>query len=107
MAKITRIADVLLSPRSDGTNTPLKIYEQIASGKPLVATKIYSHTQVLSDDNSFLVDPNPEDMARGIISAITDHEEAQRKVENALKLYDDIYSRKVYKSKLKKLLETL
>ena len=105
--KITGIADVLLSPRSDGTNTPLKIYEQIASGKPLVATKIYSHTQVLSDDNSFLVDPNPEDMARGIISAITDHEEAQRKVENALKLYDDIYSRKVYKSKLKKLLETL
>ena len=36
--KFTSEADLLLSPRVEGTNTPLKIYQQLASGKPLVAT---------------------------------------------------------------------
>ena len=103
----TNKADILLSPRSDGTNTPLKIYEQLASGKPLVATKIYSHTQVLTDEVAFLVEPNPEDMAKGILLAIQNKESAEAKVANAMKLYEDVYSRKVYKTKLKKLLESL
>ncbi|MBK8944259.1 MAG: glycosyltransferase [Ignavibacteriae bacterium] len=100
-------ADILLSPRSDGTNTPLKIYEQLASGKPLVATRIYSHTQVLTDDVSFLVEPNPQEMAKGILAAINDKELSKRKADNALMLYEKEYSRTVYTSKLKKLLETL
>ncbi len=50
-------AEVAVSPRSKGTNTPLKIYEILASGVPLVATRIESHTQVLSDDICFLADP--------------------------------------------------
>lgn len=103
----TNKADILLSPRSDGTNTPLKIYEQLASGKPLVATKIYSHTQVLTDEVAFLVEPNPDDMAKGILTAIQDKQGAKEKVANAIKLYEDVYSRKVYKTKLKKLLESL
>lgn len=100
-------ADILLSPRSDGTNTPLKIYEQLASKKPIVATKIYSHTQVLTDDVSFLVEPNPQNMAEGILLAIDDKNLSKQKAENALKLYEKEYSRKVYTSKLKKLLESL
>ncbi|MBK7105268.1 MAG: glycosyltransferase family 4 protein [Ignavibacteriae bacterium] len=100
-------ADILLSPRSDGTNTPLKIYEQLASGKPLVATRIYSHTQVLTDDVAFLVEPNPQEMANGILAAINDKESSKQKADNALKLYEKEYSRTVYTSKLKKLLETL
>lgn len=100
-------ADILLSPRSDGTNTPLKIYEQLASGKPLVATRIYSHTQVLTDDVAFLVEPNPQDMAKGILAAISNKNLSKEKVDKALELYNKEYSRPVYKSKLKKLLETL
>jgi glycosyltransferase involved in cell wall biosynthesis len=103
----TNSADILLSPRSDGTNTPLKIYEQLASCKPLVATKIYSHTQVLTDEVCFLVEPNPEDMAKGILASLQNKEESKKKVDNALKLYEDQYSRTVYKTKLKKLLESL
>ena len=103
----TNKADILLSPRSDGTNTPLKIYEQLASGKPLVATNIYSHTQVLTEDVCFLVDPNPEDMAKGILASLQNKADSQEKVKNALQLYEDQYSRKVYKTKLKKLLESL
>ena len=46
--------DVLVSPRSRGTNTPLKIYQYLRSGKPIVATRLLTHTQVLSDDTAIL-----------------------------------------------------
>ena len=40
--------DMLASPRIRGTNTPLKIYSYLRSGKPIVATNLLTHTQVLS-----------------------------------------------------------
>ena len=104
---LTVRADVLVSPRTAGTNTPLKIYEQIASGKPLVATNIYSHTQVLSGDVAFLVDPEASSMADGIIDSLQPGESVQSKVERARELYDQRYSREVYTGKMKKLLELL
>ncbi|MGB3536479.1 MAG: glycosyltransferase [Microcoleaceae cyanobacterium] len=97
-------AKVQVSPRRSGTNTPLKVYQQIASGVPLVATNIYSHTQVLNDQVAFLVEPDAEDMGRGILSAITDHQECQRRAEAAKQLYADKYSRQVYTEKMKNLL---
>jgi glycosyltransferase involved in cell wall biosynthesis len=101
------IANILVSPRSNGTNTPLKIYEQLASGKPLVATNIHSHTQVLSEDVAFLVKPTPEDLAKGMISALNSNGYACRKAENAKVLYETKYSRDIYKQKLKNLFELL
>jgi len=102
-----KLADVLVSPRSEGTNTPLKVYEQLDSGKPLVATNIYSHTQVLNEEVAFLVNPSPESLADGIIQTLTDRENVNEKVKKAKLLYENKYSRKVYKGKLKKLLEAL
>src|SRR5262249_8743488 len=43
-------ADMLVSPRSRGTNTPLKIYQYLRAGRPIVATRLLTHTQVLSDE---------------------------------------------------------
>ena len=100
-------ASVLVSPRSSGTNTPLKVYEQLASGKPLVATRIWSHTQVLSDDVCFLVEPEPGSMAAGIVEALRDDAERERRVAAALKLYETEYSRTIYESKIDRLLEVL
>ena len=50
-------ADVLVSPRSSGTNTPLKIYQYLRSGRAIVATRLLTHTQVLSDDVAILTEP--------------------------------------------------
>ena len=50
-----RKATLLVSPRSRGTNTPLKVYEQLASNIPLLATRIYSHTQVLDESVAFSI----------------------------------------------------
>lgn len=100
-------ATVLASPRTEGDNTPLKVYELLASGKPMFATNIYSHTQVLSDDVAFMVDPTAEGMAEGMLESTKDDQEVKRRVKNAQKLYDDKYSRKVYVSKIRKLLDRL
>lgn len=100
-------AAVLLSPRTEGTNTPLKIYQQLASGIPLVATNIYSHTQVLNDNVAFLADPEPGKFGEAMICAMADDGVARVKVKNALRLYEQDYSRESYVRKLSKLLNGL
>ncbi len=42
--QLAATAAVVTSPRLEGTSTPLKIYEQLAGGIPLVATRIEAHT---------------------------------------------------------------
>ncbi len=65
-------ADVLVSPRSSGDNTPLKIYSYMHSGRPIVATRIVSHTQVLDDLSALLVEPDAASLAAGIDSVLAD-----------------------------------
>jgi glycosyltransferase involved in cell wall biosynthesis len=65
-------ATVLASPRSTGTNTPLKIYQYLRSGRPIVATRLLTHTQVLSDDIAILADPTPEAFGDAILGALRD-----------------------------------
>lgn len=101
------LADVQMSPRCEGTNTPLKVYEQLASGIPLVATRIYSHTQVLDDSVAFMVEPEPDDMARGIVRALTSEADRKRIAQNARNLYEEAYSRPVYEWKMGRILETV
>ncbi|MEY8800945.1 glycosyltransferase family 4 protein [Leisingera sp. XS_AS12] len=101
---LNKEADVLLSPRIDGTNTPLKIYEQLASGKPLIATRIWSHTQVLDEACCFLVESSPESIARGMSEVLSNPDEAKRRAGNARKLYSRAYARPIYEAKIRALL---
>lgn len=71
------LADILLSPRSKGTNTPLKLYTYLRSGKPILATAIFSQTQVLTTENAQLVDATPEGLAQGAISLLQAPERAK------------------------------
>jgi glycosyltransferase involved in cell wall biosynthesis len=105
--QLSRRATVLTSPRVLGTNTPLKVYEQLASGIPLVATRIHSHTQVLNEKVCFLVEPTADSMAAGIFEAITDSKKRDAVTCQALQLYGERYARPVYEQKMRRLLETL
>ena len=105
--KYMQVASVLVSPRSSGTNTPLKIYEFLASGIPIVATDIHSHTQVLDQDVAFLVKPDTISMAEGLTSALNGDEKKGIVTTNARKLYEEKYSRRIYEEKIDKLLEIL
>lgn len=65
-------ADIVVSPRITGNNTPMKIYTYLDAGRALLATRIESHTQVLEDQVAYLVDPEPEAMAAGILRLAAD-----------------------------------
>jgi glycosyltransferase involved in cell wall biosynthesis len=103
--RYTADASILVSPRLHGTNTPLKIYEQLASGKPLVATRIWSHTQVLDEKVCYLVDPEPQSMADGLLLALADLGHTTERPQNARALYEREYARPVYEGKIRRLLE--
>jgi glycosyltransferase involved in cell wall biosynthesis len=89
-------ADVLVSPRSTGTNTPLKIYQYLRSGRVIVATRLLTHTQVLSDEVAILTEPTPESFARGILQAINDPGAAKRIGDAAKLLADTRYTYEAY-----------
>jgi glycosyltransferase involved in cell wall biosynthesis len=69
---ILEAADVLVSPRSRGINTPLKIYQYLRAGRAIVATRLLTHTQVLDDSVAVLTGASPREFADGIISTLAD-----------------------------------
>jgi glycosyltransferase involved in cell wall biosynthesis len=95
------VADVLVSPRSRGGNTPFKIYTYLASGKPLVATRIPTHTQLLDESLAFLVDLGPQGLASGIRQALADPIEAGSRARRAQALVEREYSAERYAEKVK------
>lgn len=96
-------ADVLVSPRDSGTNTPLKIYSFLKSGKPLVATRLWTHTQVLDDRIAVLADPTPEAFAEGLSFALSNPEAAVR-ARAALALAEKEHTFEAYRSKIERVL---
>ncbi len=88
--------DVLVSPRSRGTNTPLKIYQYLRSGKPIVATRLLTHTQVLSDDTAILTGTSPREFADGILAALQDPNRAAAIGTRARELAETKYSYEAY-----------
>jgi glycosyltransferase involved in cell wall biosynthesis len=89
-------ANVLVSPRSRGTNTPLKIYQYLRSGKPIVATRLLTHTQVLSDDTAILTGATAAEFARGILDALENPVRAAAIAGTARALADTKYSYEAY-----------
>jgi glycosyltransferase involved in cell wall biosynthesis len=89
-------ADILVSPRSHGTNTPLKIYQYLRSGRPIVATRLLTHTQVLDDGVAFLTAATAEGFAEGILAALGDPVKARDVGAQAKRLAETKYSYEAY-----------
>lgn len=89
-------ADLLVSPRIRGTNTPLKIYSYLRYGKPIVATDLVTHTQVLTRDVARLVAPEPAALADALSQLLNDPAERARLSRAARQLAEERYSRRAY-----------
>jgi glycosyltransferase involved in cell wall biosynthesis len=74
-------ADVLVSPRAGGSNTPLKLFSYMHSGKPLLATRIPGHLQILDDDCAYLVEPTAAGLGGGLCQVF---ENPQRAADRAI-----------------------
>ena len=91
--------DVLASPRITGTNTPLKIYSYLRSGRPIVATDLRTHTQVLEPGTAVLVAPEPEAFAAALGRLLDEPGERERIAAAAAALAARKYSRATYLSR--------
>jgi glycosyltransferase involved in cell wall biosynthesis len=77
------------------------------SGVPVVATRIESHTQVLTDDIAILVDADAAAFAAGIQHALDFPEGAEQIARNAHNYYLQHYSRPVLTKKVKQVLDNV
>jgi glycosyltransferase involved in cell wall biosynthesis len=93
-------ADILVSPRIRGENTPMKIYSYMLSGKPVLATRMRTHTQVLDDGNAVLADPDPVRFADALCGLLEDGRKREEIGLRAIRDVEERYSFKVYKEKL-------
>jgi glycosyltransferase involved in cell wall biosynthesis len=78
LADLLAEADVLVSPRLKGLNTPMKIYSYLDSGTAVLATRLRTHTQVLDERTAFLVDPEPAALGDGLATLLSDPSLRQR-----------------------------
>ena len=72
------LADVLVSPRTYGGNLPLKIFDYLAAGKPIVATDIPTHRTLLDETRAVLVPPEAREIARAVTTLFHDPDRAAR-----------------------------
>ena len=65
-------ADILVSPRTQGLNTPMKIYSYLDSGVAVLATRLSTHTQVMNDEISMLAEPDSDDFSAALLTLLSD-----------------------------------
>jgi len=89
-----KAADVLVLPNSAKKEisslytSPLKMFEYMAAGNPIVATNLPSIIEVLNESNAVLVDPdNSESLAQGIKFVLENNDQARALTDKA---YQDV-----------------
>ena len=86
-----KAADVLVLPNQSGEaiselyTSPLKLFEYMASGRPIVASNLPSIREILNENNSLLVKSNPNSLAVSIKEILQDQTLAQKISAQALK----------------------
>lgn len=65
-------ADILVSARVKGNNTPMKLYSYLHSGTATLLTDLAAHRQVASSDVALLVEPSREGLSEGMVKLIDD-----------------------------------
>jgi len=94
------LGELLVSPRSQGQNTPLKIYTYMRSGRPIVATDLETHTQVLDPGCAALCPPTPEGLAEALARGLEDPARFAPLAKAARKKVEAEYSFEAFRRKL-------
>lgn len=97
MAALMADADILASPRTQGSNTPMKIYSYMAAGKAILATDLPTHTQVLDTDTACLAAPDAAAFALAMNTLIRDADLRARLGHAATQAVEEKYSPAVYR----------
>ncbi len=99
------VSDILVSPRLQGSNSPLKLYSYLRSGRAIVATRHITHTQILNDSTAVLAEPRPNEFAAAIRETLGDEERRRRLARAAKQLAEAQYSYEDYLHKTRWIVE--
>ena len=93
-------ADILLSPRIAGTNTPLKLLDYLKAGRAIVACDNPANRLIVNDSNACLVAPAPEAFAAGLAALAADAPLRERLGAAGHRLYLSTYNYHQFKQRL-------
>jgi len=100
-------ADILISPRTKGQNTPMKVYSYMHASKAILATDIRSHTQALDPTCAVLTAATPPAFAEGLQRLASDPELRKRLGAASCAKVESEYSVAIFKRKLQHAYGTL
>ena len=102
IADIAVVASAPVPASRGGTGTPLKLFEYMAAGKPIVATALNQATEVIEDGQTgLLVEPgNADRFAEALLSLLKDPKERVRLGQNARQQAIERYSWTEYTKRL-------
>ncbi len=100
-------ADILLSPRTQGVNTPMKIYSYLDSGVPVLATNLPTHTQVADPTTAYLTAEDDMSFAKGMENLSSDPELCKQLAMNAKSLIAREHSYPVFRDKLYEIYDSI
>jgi glycosyltransferase involved in cell wall biosynthesis len=103
MAQMFSQADILVSPRIKGVNTPMKIYSYLLSGKPVLATDLPTHTQALDRTTAMLAEPKPDQFAAAMLNLLNNPLLGRQLARCAADLAEEKYSLKAYTATVDKI----
>ncbi|MEE9422713.1 MAG: glycosyltransferase family 4 protein [Gammaproteobacteria bacterium] len=93
-------ADILLSPRTQGVNTPMKLYSYLDSGVVVLATDLPTHTQVADSTTAYLCAANARSFAAGMETLSLDTGLCNKLSDNAKALIAKEHSYPVFQTRL-------
>jgi glycosyltransferase involved in cell wall biosynthesis len=93
-------ADILVSPRTLGKNTPMKIYSYLDSGRAIIATDLATHTQVMDKSMAMLTPPNTKDMANAMQKLLLDSDLRKKLAKKAKQHAQTNFSRAAFSKKI-------
>lgn len=93
-------SDVLVSPRTEGLNTPMKVYSYLDSGVAVLATRLSTHTQVMNDDVAMLADPDSNYFSKALLKLLSDDALREQLAVSAKKLIKREHSYSTFRQKV-------
>jgi glycosyltransferase involved in cell wall biosynthesis len=100
-------ADILVSPRLKGNNTPMKLYSYLHSGRPVLATNLPTHTQLIDNGVALLVDPKVEPFSQAMLRLIADESLRAQLGAAGKRLIEEKFTYRAFREKLNGLFDWL
>ncbi len=100
-------ADILLSPRISGANSPLKLLDYLKAGRCILATDNEANRQILDESSAYFVKPEVDALGSGLAMLSKNADLRQRLGARGNDLIRELYNYAEYRNRLNKVYNEL